>query len=123
MSKTAHSKNIKLLPTDIKMPKIPTAFVKNSPIDQVLCLTIDEFNFEEQSVIYLYCFINLSVSEITALTKLSTLHVVSILSLYSERLASKLRVFKKAVPYDTADTVSVKEMFELEIVRESGYTS
>jgi len=103
---------------DISIPKIPRAFIENAPICQVLCTTIEEFNFEEKTVIYQYCFVKLKVSEIAKLTELSPLHIVSTLTLFSERLAFKLGVFKKAVFYDVDDLVSMQEMFELEPVKE-----
>lgn len=98
----------------ITMPKIPKAFIDNYPVSQILYLTINEFNSEEQAVIYLYCMIKLPISEITDLTELSHLHIISTLLLYSEKLAFKLGIFEKAVPHNINEFVSVGEMFELE---------
>lgn len=106
------TKNMFFLPTDVTIPKIPRTFLKNFLISQVLYTTIDGFNFEEQNVIFLYCFVSLPISEIAALAELSEVHVVSILTLYSERLRFKLDIFKKSVPYDTADVVSVRDMLD-----------
>jgi len=103
-----------ILSKNVDMPKIPKEFVENSPIIQVLQETINEFNCEEKSIIYLYCFISLSVNEIATLSELSTSYVVSTLVLYSEKLAFKLDVFKKAVPYDDIDLVPIQELFELD---------
>jgi len=108
------AKNIELLSEGINMPQIPKAFMENSLISQVLRLTINEFNYEEKMIIFLYCFVKLPINEIAALTKLTPFRVVSTLVLYSERLEFKLDVFKKAVPYDTTNLISVGEMFDLE---------
>jgi len=98
----------------ITMPKIPKTFIENPTIRQALYLTINDFNFEEQAVIYLYCFIELSIREIVILTELSTLHVVGSLILYSERLGFKVNVFKTAAKCNILDLVPVIEMFETE---------
>jgi len=93
---------------------IPKAFIEHRSIGQVLHLTIDEFNFEERTVIYLYYFAHLPIDKITDITKLSTPYVVSTLVMYCEKLALKTDIFKKAVPYDDADLISIGEMLELE---------
>jgi len=113
-----HNESKKLSVKDILIPKIPRVFIENAPICQVLYTTIEEFNFEEKTVIYQYCFVKLSVDEIAELTELSNLYVISTLTLFSERLAFKLGVFKNAITYSTNDMVSVQEMFELEPVKE-----
>ena len=118
LQKRMRAKNIKLLSKGIVTPKIPRAFIKNISISRVLHLAINEFNFEEQSAIVLYFFAELPVSEIATLTKLSAFHVISTLVLYTERLAFKVNVFKKAVPYDATDLASVREVLELGV--ESG---
>jgi len=110
LDKTTRTKNIKLFIKDLKMPAIPRAFIKSTSTWQMLCLTVAEFNFEEQAVIYLHCFVKLPISEIANMTGLSTIHVLSTLILYSKRLKFKLDVLKKAVPYDAVDTVSIKEI-------------
>jgi len=96
------------------MPKIPKDFIKRPSIAQVLQQTINEFNYEEKKAIYLYCFINLPLAEIAEQTELSVPHVECALTLYSEKLAFKLGVFKKAVPYNADDLLSIEEMLELE---------
>jgi len=93
---------------------IPRAFLNNSKISQTLCLTINEFSFEEQTVIYLYYLVKLPVGKIAGLTELSTLHIESVLILYSKKLAFKLGVYKKAVPYDSNDLLTIGEMLEFE---------
>jgi len=107
---------------NIDMPKIPKEFIYDSPIIQVLQENINEFNSEEKNIIYLYCFIKLSVDEIASLCDLSVLYVVGTLVLFSERMAFKLDIFKKAVSYDDANLMSVQELFELEsaLFRKSG---
>ena len=98
----------------IKMPEIPRAFIQHSQVRHVLCHTIDEFDCEEQAAIYYYCFMDLPVSEIAALTKLSQNHVASALALYSERLEAKLRLFKKAIPFSADDLLPVTEILSIE---------
>jgi len=93
---------------------IPRAFIENESIGQVLRLTIDEFNFEERTVIYLYYFAHLPIDKITDITKLSAPYVVSTLVMYCEKLVLKMDIFKKGVPYDASDCISIGEMLELE---------
>ena len=102
------------LSKDATMLGIPTAFIGNPRIYWVLYLTINEFNCNEQRIIYLHHLVMLPISEITSLTKLSMPNVESILVTYSQKLAFKLGVFKKAVPYDAENQISINEMFELE---------
>jgi len=94
--------------------KIPRAFITDTQINQVLRLTIEEFNYEEKIIIYLHCLAELDISKIADLTEISRWYVKSTLVLYYERLSFKLNVFKKAVPYDITDLVSIQEMFEIE---------
>jgi len=103
---------------NISMPKIPRAFISNPHVCRVLYSTIEEFNFEEKTVIYLYCFAKLTVDEIADLTELSALYIVSTLTLYSERMSFKLGVFERAVHHSTDDLISMQEVFEMEAVKE-----
>jgi len=89
--------------------------MENQSIGQVLHVTIDEFNLEERMVIYLYYFVQLPIDKIADITKLSAPYVVSTLVMYCEKLVLKLDIFKKAVPYDDANLLSIGEMFELGI--------
>lgn len=98
----------------VKMPKVPNAFLKSYLVNKALCLVIDGFTAEEQTVIYLYCVGKQPISEIVNLTELTFPHVISILMLYSEKLAFKIDIFKKALSYDANELVSVGEMLELE---------
>jgi len=99
------------------MPKIPKRFLNDPLISTILASTIQEFNFEEQTVIYLYCSVNLSVEEIKDATELPILYITSTLILFAERLCFKLGVFEEAI-YDTNNRVSVNELFELRYVKE-----
>jgi len=76
----------------------------------VLSHTIESFGCEEQEAIYVYCILDLPVSDIAKLTELSPNHVANTLMLYSERLAAKLSIFKRAVPYNESDMLPVSEM-------------
>jgi len=98
----------------VTAPKIPRAFVKNSRIGQVLYLTINEFNVNERKIVYLYFYVKLPIGKIAKLSDLTPRHVTSVLMLYCEKMLSKIDIFKKAVPHDTNDTVSISEMLELE---------
>jgi len=121
MVKTKRVKGRELLPQKVSAPKIPRAFVENFRIGQVLYLTINEFSFEDQAVIFLYCFVNLPISEAAKLTGLPASYIVGVLALYYEKLKLKLGIFKQAVPYDVTDLVSVKEMFEQEAWEWNGF--
>jgi len=98
----------------IKMPKIPRAFIDHAKISQVLYFTINEFNYEERVIIYLYCLVGFPISKIASLTELSSLYIVSALTLFSEKLVFKLTIFKKAVKYDADDLISIGEMLAIE---------
>jgi len=98
----------------ITIQKIPRAFITDAKINQVLYLTIEDFNYEEKIIIYLYYFAELDISEIADMTEIPKWYVTSTLVLYYERLSFKLNVFKKAVLYDVTDLVSIREMFEIE---------
>jgi len=99
----------------IEMPEIPRTFIRHTKVNQILCHTIEDFDYEEQAAVYYFCFLGLPISEIAALTQLSQPHVVGALTLYSERLKSKLDVFKKAVPHDADDLLPVSEILSTEI--------
>ncbi|MCL1788505.1 MAG: hypothetical protein FWG38_11010 [Defluviitaleaceae bacterium] len=98
----------------MKMPEIPGAFVKKSRIGSVLSATINEFVYEEKRVIFLYNVAEMSIEDIAALTELPVPYIVSILTVYAERLEFKLNVFKKAVPYNPADMATVADLIALE---------
>jgi len=110
MRRTKHKK---CLLQQITIQKIPRAFIADAQINQVLSLTVDEFNYEEKIIIYLYCLAELDIGEISSLAEVPRWYVMSTLVLYYERLSFKLNVFKKAVSYDVTDLVSIREMFEM----------
>ena len=93
-----------------EMPKVPRAFVNHANIKLVLLHTAEDFGFEEQQAIYFYSLLDAPISEIADKTGLSQNHVTCVLKLYSERLASKLDLFKRAVPYDANDLLPVSEI-------------
>ena len=95
------------------MPDIPKALLEHPKARYVLYNTIESFEFEEQMAIYLYNILDLPVSEIGSSLSLSQEHVISILTICAERLAFKVDVFKKAVPY-TDEIVHISEVFALE---------
>ena len=94
----------------IEMPGIPRDFIKRGKIKLVLCHTAEEFGYEEQQALYLYYFLKTPVDKVAEKVGLSQNHVKSVLILYSERLANKLDLFKKAIPHDVDDLLSVSEM-------------
>lgn len=100
---------------EIKMPEVPMAFVHHSKVRRVLYHTVERFDFEEQMAIYLYCILGLPIREIAPLIELPQSHIVSVLTLYSERLEFKLDVFKKAVPYSADELASIDEVLVLEL--------
>ena len=97
-------------PMQLEMPKVPRAFLNRTKVRLMLCDIAEEFGFEEQQALYYYCFLDVSIEEIAKRVGLSQKHVASVLGIYSERLTNKLDVFKKALPYDTNDLVSVSEI-------------
>jgi len=104
-----------LTKNQIEMPNVPKAFIHHPKVRQVLCHTIEEFNFEEQMAIYLYGVLDLPINEIAISTELSQDRIICVLMLYAERLAYKVDVFKKAVPYNSDEIASVCEVFVLEV--------
>ena len=100
------------LPThmQINMPEIPRAFVTNANAKFILSHTVEEFAFEEQQVIYYYCYLALPINGIAKVMDLTEMHVASVLGLYSERLRSLLAFFMKTLPHDTHDKLTVKEI-------------
>jgi len=107
------SKHKNCILKQITIEKIPRAFITDTQINQVLLLTIEEFNYEEKIIIYLYCFAELDINKIADLVEVSRWYVKSTLVLYYERLSFKINIFKKAVPYDVTDLVTIQEMFEI----------
>ena len=92
------------------MPDIPRAFIDNSKAKRILSYTVEEFAFEEQQVIYYYCYLAEPIQGIAQVLGLTELHVTSVLGLYCERIKYLLAFFKKALPYDSHDKLNVKEI-------------
>jgi len=103
-----------LLPQHLKNPNIPKAFIENDDVRFVLCNLITDFEHEEKQAIYYYSVLDATIDEIAKSIELSPAHVASALGLYSERLASKLKFFKKIMPYNEGDLLSISEILFLE---------
>ena len=98
------------LPNEVKMPKIPKAFIEHPKVKYVFYHIINDFDYEEKVAIYFYCFENLSICEIADLTKLSQNHVASVLNLYGEKLTSKVHFFKQVIPHNANELLPVSEI-------------
>ena len=96
--------------TQINMPEIPRAFINNVNAKRILSHTVEEFAFEEQQVIYYYCYLSMPVQGIAKAMELTEIHVASVLGLYSERIKSLLAFFTKTLPHDSQDKLNVKEI-------------
>ena len=111
ITRTKDRQHLPQLHRRIKMPKVPKIYIEHPKVKHELRDTIEFFSIEEQEAIYLYCFSDMPVCEIMKKTELSQTHVVGVLILYSERLKFKLRVFKKAMPYNASDLLPIGEMY------------
>ena len=109
------SKQSYALPRQLKKCIIPKAFIHEESSKLFLCSLIENFNFEEKQAIY-YCTIidNASIEEVAKKIDLTPDHVIGVLLIYSERLKYKLNFFKKIIPYDEDDTMSLEDMLFLE---------
>ena len=96
------------------IPAIPSAFVKNSDVKWVLSNTINDFNHDEKEAIFFYCVLGADIKDISKVTHLSQNHVASALSLYCERLESRLCFFKKFVPHNDDESLPASEFLFLE---------
>ena len=94
------------------MALIPKQFTTHPKISLVLHYTVEEFNFEEQAIIYLYYLANTPIEEIAHNTALSSLYVTSTITLYAQRLDQKVQLFKRAVAYNPQDLITTAEMFQ-----------
>ena len=92
------------------LPHIPRAFMARPKINQALRLTVEHFSYEDQSIIYLYCLVNLNLTDISALTQRPMGHVKRTLSAYLGELNFKLGLFKKAIPYDPDDPADLLDV-------------
>ena len=104
------AKHTPQFPMRLEMPKVPRAFLGQAKVKLVLCHTAEDFGFEEQLALYFYCSLDAPIKEIAEKVGLSQNHIASVLGLYSERLTSKINLFKKALPYDADDMMPVSEM-------------
>jgi len=107
----AENSNIQLLPAyelEIKMPDIPRSFIANDNAKRILAHAVDEFGFEEQQVIYYYCYLSVPIHNIAWLLEMTELHVASVLGLYCARITDLLAFFKKALPHDNTNKISIK---------------
>ncbi|MCL2364325.1 MAG: hypothetical protein FWC71_06635 [Defluviitaleaceae bacterium] len=95
---------------NVDMPDIPRAFINNVNAKLILSHTVEEFAFEEQQVIYYYCYLAIPASMIAKAMDMTEAHINSVLGLYCERLKSTLAFFMKALPYDSQDKLDVKEI-------------
>ena len=104
------SKKIRLVKKkSVNMPKIPREFSENPMIREVLYSTVNEFHFDEQSIIYLYCFIGLSIGEIASLSDMEASYIHIVLSHFASKLDQKINIFKKAshhYDYDLSEEIS-----------------
>ncbi|MCL2363362.1 MAG: hypothetical protein FWC71_01725 [Defluviitaleaceae bacterium] len=91
-------------------PEIPKAFASHDKIMQVLCATVEDFSCDEQQAIYLYHHLEMSTPTIARILDLTEQHVTSALVLYTERLASKLELFKRVQPHDDDDMLHVRDI-------------
>jgi len=92
------------------MPQIPRAFIHHDDVKVVLNDTINTFHHDEQEAIIFHCVLGAAVNEIAQVTQLTPGHVVSALTLYAERLESKLRFFKKFVPHNADESLPASEI-------------
>ena len=92
---------------EIKMPDIPRSFIANNHAKRILAHAVDEFGFEERQVIYYYCYLSVPVQGIAWL-EMTEPHVISVLGLYSARIINLLELFKKVLPHDSNDEISIK---------------
>jgi len=98
----------------IVMPLIPVELLNNKSIARTLYSTINEFSFNEQTVIYLYCALSLPIKEIGNRTAMPGTYVKETLLLFSESLSFKLYVFEVGIDTKNYAKVSIRELFELE---------
>jgi len=94
----------------LRMPKVPRAFINHAKVKLILFHAAEGFDVEEQQALYFYCFLDAPINEIAGRVGLSQSHVVSVLGLYSERLATQLNLFKKVLPYDSSDLLPISEV-------------
>ncbi|MCL2365169.1 MAG: hypothetical protein FWC71_10955 [Defluviitaleaceae bacterium] len=101
--------------TNKYIPKIPSAFINHADVRFVLDSTIEGFPCEEREAIFFFHVLGKAVTEIAKVTCLSPQHIVSALTLYAERMESRLHFFKKFIPYDDDQLLSAGEILFLDM--------
>jgi len=100
--------------TNRYIPQIPCAFIDHDDVKLVLNETIEGFHYDEKEAIIFFHVLGAAVTDIAKVTQLTPGHVVSALSLYAERLESKLCFFKKFVPHDVEQSLPAGEILFLD---------
>jgi len=103
-----------LLPRQLKKTNIPKSFINSDDSRWVLCDIISDFQHEEKQAIYYCSVFDTTVEDVAEKIELSPFHVASALGLYSERLESKLRFFKRIMAYDENDLLPISELLFFE---------
>ena len=101
---------LSLLPRRLKKTNIPKAFINNHDSRWVLRDIISDFLHEEKQAIYYCSVFDTTIEDVAEKIELSPFHVASTLGLYSERLATKLRFFKRIMAYDENDLSPISEL-------------
>ena len=81
----------------------------------VLSRVLEEFQHEEKEAILFFYVLGATVQDIANVTKLMPAHVTSVLNLYAERLHSRLRFFKKFIPYSDDDLLPADEILFMDM--------
>jgi len=89
----------------IHTPEVPKSFARHPKVMEALYAIVEDFNFEEQQAIYYHHHTKLSPQTIANVLELTEPHVISALTLYAERLASRIDLFKRTLPHDADDTM------------------
>ena len=108
--KHAYEKERRVCKKTAYVPLIPRTFFDNADVTFVLNDTINGFQHEEKEAIYFHCVLGVAVKEIATITQLTQQHVYNALSLYAERLETRLRFFKKFVPHNNDEVLSASEI-------------
>ena len=96
------------------MPQIPSAFMDDDDVRFVLSETLKSFQFEEQEAIFFFFVLDAAVQDIAMTTQLMPGHVASVINLYTERLDSRLRFFKRFIPYDHDNILPASDFLLME---------
>ena len=99
-----------LLPEQLRKINIPKSFINNNDSRWVLCDIISDFQHEEKQAIYYCAVFDTTIENVAKKIELPPFHVVNAIGLYSARLESKLRFFKKIMVYDENDLLPISEL-------------